>query len=109
MKDKEIARALPAEPNALMNIINRASTDPAFDVAKLEALLAMKMRWDAAEARKAFVVSMTDFKADPPDVLKNKAVSFGNTSYKHATLDQASAIIGGAASKFGLSHRWSVD
>jgi hypothetical protein len=109
---KEIAK-VETENNALMAIINRASTDQAFDVAKLESLLAMKERWDREQARKAFVVALTDFKSDPPEVFKNHAVSFetqkGNTSYKHATLDQASSIIGATASKHGLSHRWDVD
>ena len=115
MKDKEIQVVQQAGDgaNALMLIINRAATDANFDVAKLEALLAVKERWEREEARKAFVVALTAFKADPPDVFKAKTVNFstshGTTNYKHATLADASAILGAAGAKQGLSHRWDVD
>lgn len=98
-----------SDASALMQIINRAATDPSFDVAKLEQLLAVKERWDATEARKAFVGAMAAFKADPPTLTKNKHVKFGNTEYDHATLDHASEAIGAALTKHGLSHRWEVE
>lgn len=99
--------------NALMQIINRAATDPAFDVAKLDQLLAVKERWDAAEARKAFVVALNAFKADPPEILKSRQVDFtsqkGRTHYKHAGLDNASELIGASLAEHGISHRWNVE
>lgn len=112
MAHKEIASSPAAEQNsgnALMLIINRAATDPAFDVAKLESLLAVKERWEKEEARRAFVVALSYFKADPPQVMKDKAVDYGNTHYKHALLGNASALIGASLSKHGLAHRWSYD
>lgn len=66
-------------------------------------------RHEKTEARKAFVVALNAFKANPPSVLKDKAVSFGNTAYKHATLDGASEIIGAALAKHDISHRWNVE
>ena len=107
----ELPQAIPAEAgsNALMVIINRAVNDSAFDVAKLDHLLQVKERWDKDEARKAFAVALTEFKADPPQIFKNKTVSFKDTKYKHASLDEVSIAIGTSLSKFGLSHRWSVD
>jgi len=109
----EVVPHNPPAPDALMQIIDRAAKDPAFDVAKLEQLLAVKERWDAAEARKAFVVALNKFKENPPDIIKNKQVSFetskGRTVYKHATLDQVSGVIGAALSAVGISHRWAVE
>ena len=95
--------------DALMSIISRAATDPTFDVAKLEKLLDVKERWEREEARKAFDSALSDFKSSPPEILKDKAVSFGTTSYKHATLGNVSEIIGSALGKHGLSHRWDVE
>jgi hypothetical protein len=99
--------------NPIMALINRAATDPAFDVAKLEHLLQVKVQWERDEARKAFVSALTAFKADPPDIYKNKTVNFetqkGKTNYKHASLDHVSIVIGTALSKHGLSHRWNVE
>jgi len=96
-----------------MRLIERASTDDKFDVAKLQALLDVRERWNKEEARKAFVVALTNFKADPPEVLKTKHVSYpcsgGRTEYNHAVLSDASAQIGAALSSHGLSHRWNVE
>lgn len=97
------------DEKSLMLIIERAAKDASFDVAKLQALLEMRERWSKEEARKAFVIALTDFKADPPELFKDKAVDFGNTHYKHSRLGDASAQIGAALAKHGLSHRWNVD
>lgn len=97
------------DSTALMRIIDKASLDPHFDVAKLEQLLAVKERWEANEARKAFVVALCEFKANPPEIIKNKHVSFGSTAYVHATLDKVSDSIGKALSIYRLSHRWEVE
>lgn len=108
-----IAPADESKDGALMLVIERAVKDPAFDVGKLQALLEMKERWSREEARKAFVVALTNFKANPPEVLKTRHVSFGvggcKTSYNHADLAEASAQIGAALSEHGLSHRWNVE
>ena len=102
-----------SESRSLMAIIDRAAMDPQFDVAKLQALLAVKKEWEADEARKAFVVALNAFKADPPAILKDRQVDFntakGRTQYKHAGLDNASEIIGAALAKHGISHRWNVE
>ena len=52
---------------------------------------------------------MTELKANPPTVIKNKHVSFGKTSYSHATLAEVCDAAVAAMSKHGLSHRWEVD
>lgn len=110
---KELPIVAQPDASSLMKIIDRAAMDPTFDVAKLEQLLAVKERWEANEARKAFVVALGNFKANPPEILKNKKVAFdgqkGRTEYDHATLDQVSLKIGTALSGHGLSHRWKVE
>lgn len=83
------------------------------DLDKLERLMALQERWEATEARKAFVAALAAFKAAPPELTKNKRVSFdtgrGKTAYEHATLDHVSAAIGAALTAHGLSHRWEVE
>ena len=51
----------------------------------IDKLLDMQERWEANEAKKAFTAAMTAFKADPPELTKNKTVGFGKTSFKHAS------------------------
>ena len=79
------------------------------DVAMLERLMALQERWEANEARKAFIAALSAFKADPPTVVKNKSVAFGQgdrrTAYDHATLDQVASVIGAALAAHGLAHR----
>lgn len=87
----------------------QAAMDRGADLDKLQQLMDLQQRWEASEARKAFVAAMTVFKANPPDIIKTKLVSYGNTSYKHATLaDVCAAAIQGLA-QVGISHRWGVD
>jgi len=78
------------------------------DLEKLHGLLDLQMKWEQNEARKAFNKAMSDFKADPPTITKDKAVSFGvgKTSYRHATLSNVVDKITQALSRHGLSASW---
>jgi hypothetical protein len=105
----EVQTILPQSgAGALMQIIERAATDPTYDVAKLQALLDVRDRWEASEARRAFTAALNAFKAKPPRITKNKTVSFDRTTYRHATLDNVCDQIAAALADHGLSHRWGV-
>ncbi len=80
--------------------------DGKIDVGQLEALLKVQMQYEANEAKKAYVVAMAAFKADPPEIFKDKTVSFGQTSYSHATLSNVTALINKALSGHGLTASW---
>lgn len=103
------------EMSGMLSLIERVIMDPSIDVAKLDALLAVKSKWEAEEARKEFVAAMAEFKKDPPVIYKSKRVFFrardpnkGETDYMHATIGAVTeAIIGGLAS-VGISHSWDV-
>jgi len=102
------------ESGALMALISKAATDPSMDVAKLKELLEVKERWEAGEARKAFVRALADFKQSPPKIAKNKHVGFAardggaGADYWHATLDHVCDQIGEGLSRNGLSFRWET-
>lgn len=91
-----------------MGLIQLAISQGA-DTDKLEKLLALQERWQAGEARKAFVAALSAFKNNPPKVLKNKLVEFGNTKYRHATLDNVCVLIDPALAEHGLSFRWETE
>jgi hypothetical protein len=110
------------EPNAVTVIPAQAITPMAMiqmavqqgaDIDKLRQLMDLQERWEKNEARKAFVAALNAFKANPPELSKNKHVMFetqkGRTEYDHATLDNVSLNIGRALSQHGLSHRWDVE
>lgn len=83
------------------------------DMPTLERLIALQERMEANEARKAYVVAMSAFKAIPTTIKKNKLVSFttakGTTEYWHSTLDHICEVIGPSMAQNGLSHRWAVE
>lgn len=97
------------ESGTLMQIIAKAAGDGNYDVAKLEKLLDVKERWEANEARKAFVSAMAAFKSDPPSILKSKEVNIpGGAKFSHATLAAVCDGVIASLSKYGFSHRWEV-
>lgn len=83
------------------------------DIDKLQKLMDLQQRWEANEARKAYVAAIAQFKSNPPEIVKSKRVYFesqkGVTDFKHATLaDVCAAAIKGLAD-VGISHRWEID
>lgn len=80
----------------------------------LEKLLALQERWEANEARKAYTKAMAAFKADPPNIVKDKLVSYdgkagGRTQYRHATLANVTSVVSAALAKHGLAAAWKTD
>jgi len=91
----------------------RMAVEKGADLDQLQKLMDLQDRWEANEARKAFTVAMTGFKAEPVEILKRKNVSFtardGNvTSYNHAELSDVTDAIGPALAKHQLSYRWNI-
>ena len=102
-----------SDSSAIMNIIDRMSREPNFNIESVQQLLALKREWDANEARKAFVAAMAAFKADPPKIHKNKHVRFqtekGVIEYDHASHSEVTEKIAAGLGKHGLSHRWQLE
>lgn len=79
------------------------------DVEKLQKLFDLQLRWEANEAKKAYVAAMNAFKANPPEILKNKHVAYKEVAYDHATLDNVCKQVTQGLSEHGISHRWKVE
>jgi hypothetical protein len=94
--------------SALANIIERAAFDPNFDVAKLQALLDMKLRYETEEARRAYIEALHTFRQNAPSILKTKDVSYQQKyMYSHAELDKICDILIPELGKYGLSAGWN--
>lgn len=78
------------------------------DLATIEKLMDLQDRFDRNEARKAYTVAMTAFKAEPLEIFKRKTVAFLDVSYKHAELADVCDVIVPALARHGLAHRWDV-
>lgn len=74
----------------------------------LEKLVALQERWEANQARKGFFEAFTRFQAKTPDIVKNKDVAFGQTSYRYATLASISRQLAPALEAAELSYRWEI-
>lgn len=101
----------PAPVTGTMEMIAQAVASGNLEM--VSRLMDLQERFDANEARKAFVSALSAFKANPPELLKNRHVSFVNSknqtvAYDHSSLDLVSSEIGKALSAHGLSHRWDV-
>lgn len=83
------------------------------DMDQLTKLMDLQERWEANEAKKAYVAAMNAFKAEPLTIKKGKHVRYttqkGTTEYDHATLAQVVDAVVAALSKHGLSHRWETN
>lgn len=102
-------RQLSATPADLL----RMAVEQNADLDRLERLMALQERWEAGEARKAFVAAMTAFKAEPLEIFKRKQVGFTDRNgqfvgYKHAELSDVCDVVVPAMARHGLSHRWDV-
>lgn len=90
------------------DIIRLAVDKGNVDLDKLEKVMHLQREWEAGEARKAYHCAMSDFKANPPEIDKDRTVSYGNTKYNHASLYNVTKKISAELSKHGLSASWST-
>ena len=98
-----------ADASSLMKIIDRAAMDPHFDVAKLQALLAVKKEWEADEARKAFNAAVAAFKSEAVKIIKRTEVKDGPLKGKfHANLFDVVDATTPPLSKHGLTISWKL-
>lgn len=78
------------------------------DTEQLKQLMQLEREWKADRARDAFHAAMNAFRSEALEIVKHKRVSFGDTSYKHATLAHIVEVAAPALSRHGLSHRWET-
>ena len=101
----ETKRSVPAE------LIAQAISGGA-NLEQLEKLLTLQERYEANEAKKAYNKAMSDFKANPPEINKDKKVGYktekGSVGYTHASLYNVTEKINAALSKHGLSASWTT-
>lgn len=84
------------------------------DLTGLKDMLELQKQWEAHEAKKAYHKAMAAFKANPPDIDKDREVDFTTktgirTNYRHASLHNVATKINQALSKHGLSAAWRTE
>ncbi len=80
------------------------------DLSQLKDLLAIQKDYEANEARKAYHKAMAEFKANLPQITKDKKVNYsaggGQVRYSHASLFNVMNTLNPALSKYSLSVAW---
>lgn len=104
----------PPTPSELLHLAVSQNAD----LDKLKQLMDLHERWERSEAKKAYVVAMNAFKANPPLITKNEIAKFiskdkqGNTvevEWEYSTLDHIHDAVLSELSRHGISHRWVVE
>lgn len=97
-------------PNAVVMMAMQKGYDPAL----IEKMMDLADRNEKNEARKAYHEAMAAFKADPPEIIKDKSVGYKPkdkpfVGYTHASLANVTSKINRALSQHGLSAGWKTD
>ena len=98
---RAVAKATPAD-------IVLYAMEKGADIAQIEKFMELQMKWEADQARKAFVADMAEFKKSPPTIVKDKQVAYSGTNYMHATLGNVTGAIVEGLAQNGFSHRWDT-
>lgn len=83
----------------------QVAMDQGADLDRLEKLMDMQIKWEANEARKAYVLAMSKFRAEVPTITKNRA---GHNS-NYATLDNITSEVNPILARYGLSFAWVTE
>jgi len=74
------------------------------DIEQLQKLMDMQERWEAREARKAYLDAFSEFQSNVPRITKNKE----GHNYQYAALGDIAETIKSALQDCGLSYRFEI-
>ncbi len=105
----EVVTLEQKSPDHLIALALEKGADPG----TIEKLMDLQERWEAGQARKAYVMAMTGFKQEAPSVLiKGDKVDFstakGRTHYNYANLGSIVQEITAILGKYSLSASWET-
>lgn len=105
----QVIQTGPTPSGVLMHIMQNGGS-----LEQIEKMLDVQLKWEANEARKAYVADMAAFKQNPPTIRKDKEVGYHTkegdfVGYKHATLGNVTDAIVEGLAQHGFSHKWDVD
>ena len=114
ISESEMLPPVVQQETTPMTLIEKAMSDPNFDLDKMERLMKMQSEWDLKQARKDFFEALAKFQYECPTIEKNSGADFGskgggsNVKYNFATLDQIIKQIKEPLKNCGLTYRYDV-
>lgn len=80
------------------------------DLSKVEKAMELQAVWEKRQAEKAYNKAIANFKANPPEIIKESKVNFdsakGKVNYKYASLANVIEKVTPELSKHGLTVSW---
>ena len=93
-------------PSQLLTLAIESKADPD----RLDKLMDLQIKWEATQAKKAYLSAMAIFRSKCPAMEKTKQVDYtsskGRTIYYYTGLSEAVEALKGLMSECGLSHSW---
>jgi len=74
----------------------------------LKQMLEVQKDHEQNEARKAYAAALSEFRKLAPTINKDRAVSFGNTNYQHASLGNTMDTVNPILGQCGLNLSWDT-
>ena len=98
---QKIEKTEPTTPAQMLQI----AVEQGADIDKLDKLMQLQERWDAANAKKAYIAAMSEFRAECPPIAKTRAAHNSKYAGLAETIDQIKALL----ARCGLSHSWTTE
>jgi hypothetical protein len=97
-----------AQSQSSVDALLLTAVEKGASVESLERLMALKERYDAQEAKRAYYEAMQQFQRVKPDLVRSSDVSFGQgkTAYKFCPLSDIEKALREPLDKCGLSYRF---
>lgn len=102
----EVQAIEPTQPDHSPAALMMQAVEKGLDLDKVAKAMELQEKWEALQAKRAYVQAMSKFKANPPVIDKDRHVKYGNTNYSHASLANVTTKINAALSEHGLSAQW---
>lgn len=103
---RESMPAVASESATILSVIQRAAADPACDIEKMERLMAMHERMQAASASAAFNAAMADMQCDLPSIAERGS---GHGTIKYATLEDINDVVKPIMQRYGFAVSFKVE
>jgi hypothetical protein len=101
IQSTELTKSSPITPMQML----QTAVDQGADLDKLQKLMDLQERWEASEAKKAYVISMAQFRDKCPNIDKTRAAHNSKYAGLAETIDQIKNLL----SECGLSHSWKTN
>lgn len=94
-------------------MLEAVKANSSIDLDKLEKFMIIQQEWEKRQSEKAYNKAISEFKANPPEIIKGTKVSFdtqkGKVNYKYANLANVIEKVTPELSKYGLAISWRTN